>query len=568
MSVYTDEAIQKTAQRRAKDFLENEKEYMLGFVEAEQANPLTKGLGEAAVSDPAKAVGMIFSVDRVLADTFAAAVKTKDYLDFAARVEATLRSGGRLILSGCGATGRLCLNLEASWRRALCRLEAQMPEKVAQIRALADQVETIMTGGDYALIKSVECFEDYAELGAQQAKLLKVGKGDLLIGVTATAETTSILGTALYASEQGAEVQMVVCSNPVSVSARLERARRVFERDNVYSVYLPCGAMAVTGSTRMQSSTIEQLVIASAMQSAMANILEERSLAVDYAAGFASLTEHLLSEKTLTAVADYAKLEAALYKRGELVTYFADEYLLDVLSDTTERSPTFVVPPFLPEGAQGPVSWAFVKDPQRDTLSAWRACLMHEPRCIGWTKEDYDGFGVQVDPVPQIDTPDLMRYRIGYEDCPAREGRPGAAVWVGEEIPCAAFEGHAARYGQHAKLTLVLPGFDFPKTPMKIFEHITMKLLLNTVSTVSMGMMGRLTSNYMTWLNMSNKKLIDRSTRLIMQECGVDYETALYELLYSDECIRRDHAGDRRSPAQETIARLNGAMFTPKSRPL
>ena len=72
-------------------------------------------------------------------------------------------------------------------------------------------------------------------------------------------------------------------------------------------------------------------------------------------------------------------------------------------------------------------------------------------------------------------------------------------------------------------------------------------------------MMGRLTSNFMTWLNMSNKKLIDRSTRLIMQECGVDYETALYELLYSDECIKRDNAGDRRSPAQETIVRLNGA---------
>ena len=554
-----DEAIYKTAQQRAKDFLENEKEYMLGFVEAEQANPLTKGLGEAAASDPVKAVRMIFSVDRALADTVAAAVKTQDYLDFAARVESTLRAGGRLILSGCGATGRLCLNLEASWRRALSRLEKEMPDRAESIKRLADQVKTIMTGGDYALIKSVECFEDYAELGAQQARLLGVGKGDLLIGVTATAETTSILGTALYASRQGAAVQMVVCSNPASVSARLERARRVFERERVFSVYLPCGAMAVTGSTRMQSSTIEQLVIASAMQTAMAALLDAPQLKADYAGAFTSLMEHLLDEKALASLADYAALEAELYQKGELVTYFADEYLLDVLSDTTERSPTFVVPPFLPEGAQGTESWAFVKDPQRDTPSAWRACLAHEPRCIGWKKEDYDGFGVQVDPVPAIDTDDLIRYRIGFEDCPAREGRPGAAVWVGEETPCAAFDGHARRYARRAQLTLALPGFDFPETPMKIFEHIAMKLMLNTVSTVSMGRMGRLTSNFMTWLNMSNKKLIDRSTRLIMQECGVNYETALCELLYSDECIRRDNAGDRRSPAQETIVRLNEA---------
>lgn len=555
----TMEELRRSARRRAQDFLENEKEYMLGFVEAEQANPLTKGLGEAAVRDPAQAVGMIFSVDRALADTFAAAVKTQDYADFAARVEKTLRTGGRLILSGCGATGRLCLNLEASWRRALGRIALEQPEKKAKAAALADQVVTIMTGGDYALIKSVECFEDYAELGAQQAKLLGVGRGDLLIGVTATAETTSILGTALYASEQGADVQMVVCSDPEKVSERLLRARRVFERQNVYSVYLPCGAMAVTGSTRMQSSTIEQLVIASAMQSAMAAILDEPGFAVDYAAAFTALTQCLLEEKTLCAVADYAALEAELYKKGELVTYFADEFLLDVLSDTTERSPTFVVPPFLPEGAQGTTSWAFVKDPQRDTQTAWRACLAHEPRCIAWKKADYDGFGVKVDPVPQIDTQDLMRYRIGNEDCPQREERGGAAVWVGEETPAAAFEAHASRYTQRADLTLAVPGFDFPKTPMKIFEHIALKLMLNTVSTVSMGMMGRLTSNFMTWLNMSNKKLIDRSTRLIMQECGVDYETALRELLYSDECIKQERAGDRRSPAQETIARLNGA---------
>ncbi|MBR5224888.1 MAG: hypothetical protein IKV90_04395 [Clostridia bacterium] len=555
---YTTDELRQAARRRAEDFLENEKEYMLGFVEAEQANPLTKGLGEAAVNNPQLAAKMIFSVDRALADTYAAALGTPDYLAFAARVEKTLRAGGRLILSGCGATGRLCLNLEASWRRALGRIGETHPEHREAAAALAEQVATIMTGGDYALIKSVECFEDYAELGAQQAKLLGVGKGDLLIGVTATAETTSILGTALYASRQGANVQMVVCSDPQKVCERLERARRVFERENVYSVYLPCGAMAVTGSTRMQSSTIEQLVIAGAMQSAMAVILGEADFAVDYGSAFTALTECLLEPRTLAAVADYAAMEAAIYKKGELVTYFADEFLLDVLSDTTERSPTFVVPPFLPEGAKGSVSWAFVKDPQRSTQAAWRACLAHEPRCIGWKKEDYDGFGVNVDPVPQINTDDLMRYRIGSEDCPQREGRPGAAVWVGEETPADAFEAHACRYDRRAKLTLDLPGYDFPKTPMKIFEHITMKILLNTVSTMSMGMMGRLTSNFMTWLNMSNKKLIDRSTRLIMQECGVNYETALCELLYSDECIKRDQAGDRRSPAQETIVRLNG----------
>ncbi|MBQ2957216.1 MAG: hypothetical protein IJE08_12220 [Clostridia bacterium] len=545
--------IRERAGERAQDFLLHEQEYMLGFVEAEQSNPLTRGLGEAARRDAREAVEMIFCVDRVLADTFARCVQGEEYREFAARVEKTLREGGRLVLSGCGATGRLALNLEASWRRAAQRMAAEYPQQAQLLRRLEDQVVTIMTGGDYALIKSVECFEDYAELGARQTAALNVGEGDLLIGVTATAETTSILGTALAAAKAGAKVQMVVCSNPEAVSARLTRAREVFEREGVYALYLPCGAMAVTGSTRMQSSSIEQLSIASAMEEALVRIVTGKSSGTDYAKAFTELMQQLLSDQAVAAAGDYAAFEAKVYEEGGLITYFADEYLLDVLSDTTERSPTFVVPPFVPEGGSGEPSWAFVKDPQRSTEQAWRACLMHEMRCISWTKEDYESFGVKVDPVPKISAQDLLGYRIGCEEAPAREG--GTAVWIGEGTPCPSYGAHAGRYAGQKSLTLEDLGVKTEKTSMKLFEHLAIKIVLNTISTVSMGRMGRLTSNFMTWLNMSNKKLIDRSTRLIMQESGLTYEEALYELMVSDEEIAAGLPGVT-SPAQRTISRL------------
>ena len=51
---------------------------------------------------------------------------------------ATVRRGGRIVFSGCGATGRLSILLEAMWRESA-------PE-------YADQVVSIMTGGDYALV--------------------------------------------------------------------------------------------------------------------------------------------------------------------------------------------------------------------------------------------------------------------------------------------------------------------------------------------------------------------------------------------------------------------------------
>ena len=90
----------------AKDFLLNDKEYQLEFVEAEQSNPLTRGLGETAQADPVKAVKMIINVDRHLADIFAGVVTTAAFQDFFAQVESTLRGNRRILLSGCGSTER------------------------------------------------------------------------------------------------------------------------------------------------------------------------------------------------------------------------------------------------------------------------------------------------------------------------------------------------------------------------------------------------------------------------------------------------------------------------------
>ena len=98
------------------------------------------------------------------------------------------------------------------------------------------------------------------------------------------------------------------------------------------------------------------------------------------------------------------------------------------------------------------------------------------------------------------------------------------------------------------------------KTPMDIFEHVAMKLILNTISTGTMAKMGRITGNWMSWLDMSNKKLVDRSARIVADQCGVNYETALIELYYSKELIgEMKESGVEAgfiSPAQFTITRL------------
>ena len=70
--------------------------------------------------------------------------------------------------------------------------------------------------------------------------------------------------------------------------------------------------------------------------------------------------------------------------------------------------------------------------------------------------------------------------------------------------------------------------------------------------------MGRLTSNWMAHVEPTNKKLIDRGTRLVSELAGVDYKTACYALYETMEEISRTTkpGQERPSPVAITIARL------------
>jgi N-acetylmuramic acid 6-phosphate (MurNAc-6-P) etherase len=90
---------------------------------------------------------------------------------------------------------------------------------------------------------------------------------------------------------------------------------------------------------------------------------------------------------------------------------------------------------------------------------------------------------------------------------------------------------------------------------MEIFEHLAVKLILNVLSTGVMARMGRIKGNYMIHLAMSNKKLVDRSARIVADVCNVPYETALEENFYSSLLCKAEGRND--SPAGKTIMRLS-----------
>ncbi len=527
------------------DFLENEGQYRMGYIEAEQSNPKTKNLDAILHADPKAGVRTLFSVDADLSDLYERALSSDAFDRLCGSIRDVLTGGGKIVLSGCGSSGRLCMGVERAFRRGAAKVG---------LAHLGDQITTIMTGGDYAVIRAVEFFEDYETLSARQVDELEVGEGDLLIGVTATAETTSILATAYRASTRGAAVWMVVCSDPKHLLGKMERADRLYTRDKVDVVYLPCGPMAVTGSTRMQSSTIEQTVLATAFEAALCAIAGKDFDKSYYVQSFRNTIAYNQSDDCVSKIADYAQLEASLYGGSGYVTYFTGNYMLDILTDSTERGPTFATPPLRQQKRKDlPLSWAFAKNTRYGTRDAWLDCFGRLPRCIEWDEEAYRSMGV-TENIPDISFDRLLEFEIGNEPDAEREAKNNTvAIWVDSEEPGTDFRKCAAPYAKHVHLVFAV---DHSPTVLDIFEHIGMKMILNAISTSAAALFGRVSGNYMTFLDMSNKKLIDRGARIIHELCDVPYEVALEELFYAYLQVKA--SGETRSPAQEAIRALKG----------
>ncbi len=590
------------ARRKARHFLEHETQFHLGVLPTEQSHPKTVHLAETAQRDPEAAVRMLQAVD---GDVVAAADRAFSGEGFRRLVEALRRSiegEGRICFSGCGATGRLSILLEASWRRFWQEIREQHPAVAAKLPPLESRVVSIMTGGDYALIRSVENFEDHSAFGRRQVQEAGLGRGDVLVAISEGGETSSVIGTIWQSLDNGAEV-FFAFNNPADVLVRhIERSREVIEDPRVTILDLTSGPMAVAGSTRMQATTSELLVVGAALEIALTEAIRGKLDAADLArlgAGeatvadpsrrFADLLEDLGRPEAVAALAAMIRYEAEIYRSEGLVTYLADRCLLDIFTDTTERSPTFMLPRFRDcDDRVSPPPWAFVKNPRLPTPKAWREVLRREPRCLTWNSETYRQLnapaGLQADP-PRLARDDMFKFMIGSEDDPSRRDAAANAavlVAVGDEasrlaLPGdplrAALEAFARPFAGRAVLAVgpapppedVAPAVwhvpvRLPASPLRLGDRLALKLVLNNVSTATMARLGRVTSNWMAHVEPTNKKLIDRGTRLVAELAGVDYAAACYALHETIEDLTRTIAPGqpRPSPVALTITRLLG----------
>ncbi len=576
-----------TAQQEAENFLNNEKQFHLGMLPTEQSNPKTLNIDLTFKKNPADGVASLLSVDRDIHTMAKKILKGNEFREMVNAGVHTIAKGGKIVFSGCGSTGRLSILLEAMWRYFFRDLRDKYPDIYIKIKKNEDRVFSIMTGGDYAMIRSVEYFEDYQEFGKQQVRELEMSNGDMLIAITEGGETSSVLGTVEEAADRGVKV-FLLFNNPVSVLVEnIERSKRAIEDPRVTVLELYCGPMAIAGSTRMQATTAELLIAGAALEIILCrsirhfipkNLQETLNIReIDYAMAFGTLIDELLTVRNTGSIAAYINLEKEIYQEKGLVTYYADEFLLDIFTDTTERAPTFMLPPFRKfDDSISPVSWAFVKSPLQPTAAVWEHILGRPPRCLEWDSRLYLQMGVPeslASAPPKLDKNEILKFLIGNEEDDSRLSRtPNIAVSIlgSKETLSPAYNDYQHAFQQSAskfrqQLTLIIGNGDADadyrvachpaSSVLNLTERLAVKLILNTISTGTMVLSGRVTGNWMSCVEISNKKLRDRGIRLISEICGLSYREACYTLHDAIEKLKEETptGRERLSPVQFTI---------------
>jgi N-acetylmuramic acid 6-phosphate etherase len=315
--------------------------------------------------------------------------------------------------------------------------------------------------------------------------------------------------------------------------------------------------------------------------------LESASVPGEFLKMLVEMHDSLKSPGVLSQLARAVSLEETVYRSAHKNNYFADRFGIDVLTDTTERSPTYCSPPFRKfDDTTATESWSFLFVPYADTPKAWERIIKRQPKCVEWTEQEVRAL-VSEDKVPRtyeivrkISTAELMRFKVGLDGLKYRPlGKGDSAVGIVSETEKASLlsaDGFHRRQLEAAQkagagigliylgrqeslkeirdfvakwnpecVTVLLP---VPKTDF-LLDGVTragLKMLLNALSTCTMVRLGRVMGNFMIWVVPSNLKLIDRSTRYIQRLTDLDYQAAnrlLFEVIeYVKPRMKADQA--------------------------
>ena len=517
------------------DYIHNKKPFQLHTLLTEQRHPKTWNLSFVLKKDVEEGLKQILSVDEDIVEKFHRMAGDSGLLDRAAfAVSHAIKEKRNVFLYGCGATGRLAKQMESAiWRpfwnrikksKHWQRLKTSIPEDIE------DHLIGEMTGGDRALISSLEGFEDLQLVGKLQLQDRDFKKGDVVFGITEGGETSSVVGTMLAALEQYGTLTdekiteakkrlYFIYNNPDDVIRPFERSRSVIENPALTKINLTTGPQAITGSTRMQATTSETFLIGLILEAGIHKVFkaflsEEELNELGFPKNF-RFYDRLLSfgnilkalKTSIRNISDFTRLESETYLNKRYATYFAKNTSITVFTDCTERSPTFHLYPLDTIRETQRKCWFQVWTEGKDKKQAWQNFLGRDFRGLDESfykqhfKEQIDDDYLKEAAIKSLSQAgndqenfyDLSFSADNIDYMGPQEGDLGVLVCLDEEIDeLARTDSSFCRFfslfkEKRARIALILIGDKDPQEFREIIDQLPLDKNRDAVISVAMG---------------------------------------------------------------------------------
>lgn len=525
-------------------FEEFAKEFALGSASTEQLHPATKHLSQIMHKSVLNGMELLLTVDENVIKglaSFIPSIKT-----FAPVLAEKIGAGGRVFLVGSGSSGRVGVDIAA-------KCNSRFPQAKEQVRG-------VIAGGDSALIRAKEGFEDSEAEGEAALKEYKVGPQDTVILISASGSSSFNVGCGHFSANQGAQVFYFFNSREIP-----SRTERLFDRtvNPVIPLCIDIGPQAIGGSTRLQGATLAEACLGSFLATAFYLNQGEELLAQRYPLELLSKMQVgiELIKSHLSCIQQFAQIEAEVFANPHsnfrqlkditnqgYVTFIAlEDSIREVLIDSTETSPTFSTNPIRRESEidkKRAEFQAYLLGKESNN-EAWKALLGREVYPLD--KKDTQAFllaceeeGVNAYAKRPIGKGNFLIGVVkidGSASLPknllpvlAEAKKQGGAT--GLLVFCRGKFSEAQTKELRDAYDAVLVMENIPADAMGFSETMVVKQVLNLISNSSMVLMNKVHGNQMIDVRASNKKLIDRCIRLSKEiwneyqpDCPLDDKT-------------------------------------------
>ena len=470
-------------------FWQSHQRFLHCTLTTETPHPDTHDLSHLACTDLAQALDILQTIDLAVLQRLKLHLHTVHALK--AAFNQTWQQQGRVFILGCGASGRMAVCLENAWRAA----------------HQTEQVVGVIAGGDFALVRSIEQFEDQPELGIRQLQQQGFGPQDLLIATSASGESPFVLAAVEYAQQLCQAKPWLLYCNP-NTQLHTRNPEHLSTSTGIAPWCLDVGPMALTGSTRMQATTAMQMALGLAL------LADDPALCL-------TQCEQALHAVNFTQLIPFIEMES----RQPLPAwrYAAEAKLaLTVLTDLTERTPTFNIAPLYNDvlDANNTAPYAFEVLDTHNRQHAWQCLRQTKPCQLDW-------------PAFQQTTPETL---LGFDFHATQQPAQVNMTTQNWQLNIA----------NKANITW---SFDWPEPP-EFSQQILHKILLNTLSTLVMGRLGYYSGNLMTHVQPANHKLFDRTIRYVQYRYQQRHHTALDYATAADRIL---HAWPQLQPGESLV---------------